>query len=79
MAVHAVLLTVLLRVQVRAVVVLLRVVHVTVEFVVAAAESVRLVDMLARLLWPCTRCCWRCYFRCTCPLSWCSCASCTLQ
>jgi len=56
-AVHAVLLAVLLRVQVRAVVVLLLVVHVAVEFVVAAAEAVRLVDILARLLWPCTRCC----------------------
>jgi len=45
-AVHAVLLAVLLRVQVRAVVVLLRVVHVAVELVVAAAEAVRLVQAL---------------------------------
>jgi len=47
-----VLLAVLLRVQVPAVVVLLCVVHVAVEFVVAAAKAVRLVDILARLLWP---------------------------
>jgi len=56
-AVHAVLLAVLLRVQVPAVVVLLRVVHVAVELVVAAEEAVGLMDILARLLWPCTRCC----------------------
>jgi len=55
--VHAVLLAVLLRVHVPAVVVLLRVVNNAVEFVVAAAEAVRLVDILARLLRPCTWCC----------------------
>jgi len=61
-AVHAVLLAVLLRVQGLAVVVRLHVVHVAVELVVAAAKAVCLVDILARLLWPCSRCCWRsCY------------------
>ena len=76
---HAVLLAVPLRVQVPAVVVLLRVVHVAVERVVAAADAVRLVELLALLLWSCTRSCWRCCCGCECWLEWCSCALCTLQ
>jgi len=43
--VHAELLAVLLRVQVPAVVVLLRVVHVAMELEVPAADAVRLVDI----------------------------------
>ena len=78
-AVHAVLLVVPLQVQVPAVVLLLRVVHISVVLVVAAADAVRLVIILARLLWPCTRCCWRCCCGCKFLLLWCSCASCTLQ
>ena len=73
---HALLLTVLLRVQLIAGVMLLRVVDDAVELFVAAAEAVYLVDTFARLLRQCTRCFWRCCYGSKCGLACCFGESC---
>ena len=46
---------------------------------VAAADAVHLVDVLPRLLTPCTRCCWRCCCGGTCGTACCFCSSSALQ